>query len=167
MTKKRLGQNPFEEPKLPFIKDSREEKAQTNSNVKTETKPKTETKSKPLTKPETLTNTFAETFVILSADDIKAKANRSSGSGKLEDQRKRQTYYLSPDEFKMVSALSKKSDLDKYEVVSAAVRMLCNYVFDEEKSKWLLMLQEHLFTTVDRDLLKWTSAKEYLFRLIK
>jgi hypothetical protein len=104
---------------------------QKQTKPETETKP--ETKTKPHTKPETFANTFAETFVIPSADDIKAKASRGSGSGKLEDQRKRQTYWLSPDEIKMISALSKKAGIDKYEVVSAAVRMLYDYVFNESQ----------------------------------
>lgn len=108
MSKKpRLGNDP-----LSFIQDSRQEpekKTQSQTNAKTLSQ----------------TQTFAE--------NIKAKARSGGKSGKLEDSRQRQTYWLDKEEIKMINQIAKRANVSKYKVVSAAVRLLYEYVFNEQE----------------------------------
>lgn len=132
MSKKpRTGYNPLENF-LPQIKDSREENPEVDESAEKE-KPE---KEKP-TKPKTKTNakTLSQTYSQTSAAGIKEKAVQGAAPYRLEDNRKRQTYWLDPDEIKMISEISKKAGVGKYLVVSAAVRMLYEYVFETEKQE--------------------------------
>jgi len=106
--KPRLGKDP-----LSFIQDS----SQT---------------AKPEDKPQTKTKTNTQTFSQTSADSIKQKASQGTTSQRLEDNRRRQTYWMAPDEIKMIAEISKKAGVGKYQVVSAAVRLLYEYVFPKE-----------------------------------
>ena len=65
-------------------------------------------------------------------DNIKAKAGQGGSSRRFEDNRRRQTYWMDPDEIKMITEISKKAGVGKYQVVSAAVRLLYDYVFNEK-----------------------------------
>ena len=117
--KKRTGYNPLDDL-LPQIQDTREDN-----------KPKEKTK-KPQTKAKTIAQTSTQTFTQTSADSIKEKASQGVSSQRLEDNRRRQTYWMDPEEIKMIADISKKSGVGKYQVVSAAVRMLYEYIFDDK-----------------------------------
>jgi len=108
--KPRLGKDP-----LAFIQDSSQAEA------------------KPEKKPQTQTNT--QTFLQTSADNIKQKASQGTTSQRLEDNRRRQTYWMDPEEIKMIAEISKKAGVGKYQVVSAAVRLLYDYVFTGEDAE--------------------------------
>ncbi len=128
MSKKpRTGYNPLEEF-LPQIKDSREEKPDAGKPVEKKSKPKAKTETK--TKLQAITH--PQTFTQTSADNIKEKAVQGASVRRLEENRKRQTYWLDPDEIKMINEISKKAGVGKYHVVSAAVRMLYEYVFETD-----------------------------------
>jgi hypothetical protein len=140
MSKKpRTGYNPLESF-LPQIKDSREENPEVDVTAEKEkpekekpTKPKTKTNANTKTKSQTITH--LQTYSQTSAAGIKEKAVQGAAPYRLEDNRKRQTYWLDPDEIKMISEISKKAGVGKYLVVSAAVRMLYEYVFETEKQE--------------------------------
>ncbi len=113
--KKRLGNDP-----LDFIQDSRQEQ-----------KKQTETQAETFTQSQA--NTFSKTFAKTFADSIKDKASSGGQSGKLEDNRKRQTFWLDKEEISMINQLSKKAGVSKYQVMAAAIRLLYDYVFNEQE----------------------------------
>jgi hypothetical protein len=123
MSKKpRTGYNPLVENYLPQIKDSRENKPVVDEVVVDE--------DKTIAKSQTFTDsqTFAKTP---AAAGIKDKvAQGSTKPRRLEDSRKRQTYWMEPEEIKMIVEISKRASVSKYQVVSAAVRLLNDYVFE-------------------------------------
>lgn len=102
--------------------------------VNTETKPKAITETEPKTESKTIaepeTFTHAETFAITFASEIKAKAAGQPETQRFEDTRKRQTYWLDPETIEMITELAKRSKTNKYQVVSAGVRLLYDYVFE-------------------------------------
>lgn len=102
--KPRLGGDPF----LPQISDSRQAKEETQVEVKTKTE------------------TFAETF----AEKLKRRAGEGAAPKKFEEVRKRQTYWLTPEEIETIDQLAKKTGASKYEVIGAAIELLNSYVFD-------------------------------------
>jgi len=112
--KPRMGRDP-----LSFIQDSRQAAA------KPEEKSQTKTKSN--------TQTFSQTYQQTSADNIKDKASQDTVTQRLEDNRRRQTYWMDPEEIKMISEIAEMAGVRKYQVVSAAVRMLYEYVLDEKE----------------------------------
>lgn len=129
MSKKpRTGYNPLEDF-LPQIKDSRDEQPaeKETEEKKKPSKPKTNAKTKPVTQSQT----YAQT----SAAGIKEKTAQGARPRRLEENRKRQTYWLDPEEIKMIGELSKKAGVGKYQVVSAAVRLLYEYVFEKENEE--------------------------------
>ncbi len=67
-----------------------------------------------------------------SANNIKGLATKKGGHQRFEDKKRRQTYWMDPEEIKMVAEMSKKAGVGKYQVVSAAVRLLYEYVFSKE-----------------------------------
>jgi hypothetical protein len=142
MSKKpRTGYNPLENF-LPQIKDSREENPEVDESAEKEkpekekpTKPKAKTNAKTISQTKLQPVTHSQTYSQTSAAGIKEKAVQGAAPYRLEDNRKRQTYWLDPDEIKMISEISKKAGVGKYLVVSAAVRMLYEYVFETEKQE--------------------------------
>jgi hypothetical protein len=132
MSKKpRTGYNPLENF-LPQIKDSREEKPEADQAADKPEKP-ARAKTKAKAQPKTFTQTDAQTLSQTSASSIKEKAVQGAiKPRRLEDDRKRQTYWMAPEEIKMINEISKKAGVGKYQVVSAAVRMLYEYVFEQE-----------------------------------
>jgi hypothetical protein len=128
MSKKpRTGYNPLVENYLPQIKDSRENKPVIDEIVDDEEK----TFAKTQTQTFTDSQTFAKTP---AAAGIKDKvAQGSAKPRRLEDSRKRQTYWMEPEEIKMIVEISKRAGVSKYQVVSAAVRLLYDYVFEGTK----------------------------------
>ena len=130
MSKKpRTGHNPLVENYLPQIRDSREEKPVVDEVVEEQDKPKAKTNK------ETFTLTDSETFTETSAAGIKGKVAQGTKSRRLEDMRKRQSYYMDPEEIKMIVEISKRANVSKYQVVSAAVRLLYDYVFEGSTKK--------------------------------
>ena len=129
MSKKpRTGHNPLLRDYLPQIKDSREEKPVVDEVVEEQDKPKAKTNKE--TFPETFSETDTETS---AADGIKGKVAQGTKPRRLEDVRKRQSYYMDPEEIKMIVEISKRANVSKYQVVSAAVRLLYDYVFEGTK----------------------------------
>jgi hypothetical protein len=136
MSKKpRTGYNPLVENYLPQIKDSRENKPVIDEVVDDEEKTIAKTQSKTVSQSQTFSDsqTFAKTA---AAAGIKDKvAQGSTKPRRLEDSRKRQTYWMEPEEIKMIVEISKRAGVSKYQVVSAAVRLLYDYVFEGEPKK--------------------------------
>jgi len=136
MSKKpRTGYNPLAEQYLSQIKDSRTDKPVVDEVVEEEEKTFAETQSKTISQSQTFTDsqTFAKTP---AAAGIKDKVTQSATKPRrLEDSRKRQTYWMEPDEIKMIVEISKRANVSKYQVVSAAVRLLYDYVFEGETKK--------------------------------
>lgn len=127
MSKKpRTGYNPLVEDYLPQIKDSRTDKPVVDEVVEEEEKTFAETQSKTFSQSQTFAKTPA-------AAGIKDKVAQSAKPRRLEDSRKRQTYWMEPDEIKMIVEISKRANVSKYQVVSAAVRLLYDYVFEGSK----------------------------------
>lgn len=139
MSKKpRTGHNPLVEDYLPQIKDSREEKPVVDEVVEEQDKPKAKTNKETftLTDSETFPETFSETNTQTSAAaGIKGKVAQGTKPRRLEDMRKRQSYYMDPEEIKMIVEISKRANVSKYQVVSAAVRLLYDYVFEDAHKK--------------------------------
>jgi hypothetical protein len=130
MSKKpRTGYNPLVENYLPQIKDSREDKPVVDEVVDGEEKTIAKTQSKTVSQSQTFTDaqTFAKTA---AAAGIKDKVDQGTKARRLEDNRRRQTYWMDPEEIKMIVEISKRAGVSKYQVVSAAVRLLYDYVFE-------------------------------------
>ena len=116
MSKKRLGQNPFEERKLPFIKDSREESdtskiaGKDTSNI-------------------TSTSTSKSASISKSAiTDKSAGISTSNGKSAITIARKsksedyvKMTHYFRADQLKALDRLHKQSGRDKSELVRMAI----------------------------------------------
>ena len=127
MSKKpRTGHNPLLRDYLPQIRDSREEKPVVDEVVEEQDKPKAKSNK------ETFTLTDTETS---AAAGIKGKVAQGTKPRRLEDVRKRQSYYMDPEEIKMIVEISKRANVSKYQVVSAAVRLLYDYVFEGAQKK--------------------------------
>jgi hypothetical protein len=129
MSKKpRTGYNPLVENYLPQIKDSRENKPVVDEVVEDDEKTLSKSQPKTLSDSQTLSKSFA-------AEGIKDKVAQGTKPLRLEDSRKRQCYWMAPEEIKMIGEISKKAGVNKYQVVSAAVRLLYDYVFEGEPKK--------------------------------
>ncbi len=129
MSKKpRTGYNPLVEDYLPQIKDSRADKPVVDEVVEEPEKTSAKTQAKTFPQPQTFAKTPA-------ADGIKNKVAEGSKQRRLEDNRKRQTYWMDPEEVKMIVEISKRANVSKYQVVSAAVRLLYDYVFEGAPKK--------------------------------
>ncbi len=136
--KSRTGFNPLDDY-LPQIRDSREEKPETEQAAEKPDKPARAAK-KAQKNPQTFSQTFSQTKTFTDAqtfaENIKDKAGQGAAKPRrLEDDRKRQTYWMAPEEIKMINEISKKADMGKYQVVSAAVRLLYDYVFEDSLKK--------------------------------
>jgi len=131
--KPRTGYNPLVEDYLPQIKDSRENKSVIDEVVDDEEKTIAKTQSKTVSQTQTFTDaqTFAKTPAAAGIKDKVAQGSKKPL--RLEDSRKRQTYWMEPEEIKMIVEISKRAGVSKYQVVSAAVRLLYDYVFEETK----------------------------------
>ena len=120
--KSRTGYNPLDDL-LPQIQDTREDNKPQEKDKNSQSKPQTKTKAK------TVAQTYSQTFTQTSANNIKQKASQGITSQRLEDNRRRQTYWMDQEEIKMITEISKRSGVGKYQLVSAAVRLLYEYVF--------------------------------------
>ncbi len=134
----RTGSKPLEEY-LPQIRDSRAEKPVTEQAAEKPEKPARAGK-KAQKNSQTFSQTFSQTQTFTDAqtfaENIKDKAGQGAAKPRrLEDDRKRQTYWMAPEEIKMINEISKKADMGKYQVVSAAVRLLYDYVFEGGEKK--------------------------------
>jgi hypothetical protein len=135
MSKKpRTGYNPLVENYLPQIKDSRENKPVVDEVVDDEEETIAKKQTKTVSQSQTFTDaqTFAKTP---AAAGIKNKVAEGTKQRRLEDNRKRQTYWMDPEEIKMIIEISKRANVSKYQVVSAAVRLLYDYVFEGAPKK--------------------------------
>jgi len=135
MSKKpRTGYNPLVENYLPQIKDSREKKPVVDDVAEKPGKMKEKTNKETFTDSQTFSHTLSETYTETSAAaGIKGKVAQGTKPQRLEDSRKRQSYWMDPEEIKMIVEISKRANVSKYQVVSAAVRLLYDYVFENSQ----------------------------------
>lgn len=104
--------------------------AQPESQAKTKPIAETVAKPKPKSQSETITQTFTQTF----ANDLKTRAAENEVKPRFEEAQKRQTYWLDKDTIARIAELAEKAKCNKYQVVSAGVQMLYEYVFAEQES---------------------------------
>ena len=121
MTKKRLGQNPFEERKLPFIKDSREEENTSKIAGKNTSNITSTSKS---TSASTSKSAIADKTAGISASNGKSAITIARKS-KSEDYVK-MTHYFRADQLKALDRLHKQSGRDKSELVRMAIDLFVN-----------------------------------------
>ncbi len=98
---------------------------QSETVAQPKTKSKTQSKSKAKSQPQTFSQTFAS--------DMKIRAAESDTKPRFEEAQKRQTYWLDGDTIERIAELAEKAKCNKYQVVSAGVQMLYEYVFAEQE----------------------------------
>lgn len=86
--------------------------------------------------PQTVSQTFPHTSVQVHTDTddpaapLRDRLTKGKGKQRLEDTRKRQTFWLDSEEINMVAELSEATGVGKYEIVGTAIRLLYKNVLE-------------------------------------
>lgn len=86
------------------------------------------TQTKTLADSQTSTQAMQEPF----ADPVQRLLAPGRSRGRLEDTKRRQTYWLSPEEIDMVQQIADKTGATKYEVVGIAIQALYQRMMGEQ-----------------------------------
>lgn len=73
----------------------------------------------------------AQSQAEMSVDVLRQRARSGTKKVRMEDVRRRQTYWLTDDDIRMVDELASATGMNKYEVVSIAIRELYRQVMTE------------------------------------
>jgi len=114
MKKPRVGDNPL----LPFIQNSRQAEKKAGPQAKRKAKPQAEKKAGPQAD--------------LQAGAVKERVQRGTRPGLLEESRTRRTYWLTGADIKKIEQLAREAGLPHYQIITAAVSLLYEYVFGPE-----------------------------------
>lgn len=113
-------------------KSNQQAKLQTESNAISQSIPHAEQQAETQTKEEAEVKTDAQTKHDPAAE-LFSLAKQGSGKLRMEDIRKRRTYWLTDEEIEMIDELAKMTGKDKYEVVGLAVQSMYYRLLSELK----------------------------------
>lgn len=108
-----------------------EVRAKPDAQAVVEQETPTEANSQPEVHVDAHSHTQASTQTYTDAD-LRDRMKSGAKRPKLEDERRRQTYWLHPEEIKIVEELAAASGLTKYEVVGTALRELYRRVTEAD-----------------------------------
>lgn len=103
--------------------------ADAQADAQTIPQSETHAKSQPSTHADTQTFSQAQ---VTDEETLRERVRRREKKRRLEDDRRRQTYWLDETEIEMIDQLSDATGMAKYEIVSAAIRLLYRRVMEGE-----------------------------------